>query len=93
MSDLRIKDIARKESITLMVNGRKLTAYRGETVLSALIAAGVKTVKKSLVVAENRGALCGMGVCYQCLVTIDGKPNIRACMVEVRDKMEIFIDE
>jgi predicted molibdopterin-dependent oxidoreductase YjgC len=93
VKDLRIQNVVRKESVTLLVNGKKLTAYKGETVLSALIASGVKTLRKSSVVAENRGALCGMGVCFECLITINGIPNCRACMVEVQDKMEIVIDE
>jgi predicted molibdopterin-dependent oxidoreductase YjgC len=93
VKDLRIQNVVRKESVTLLVNGKKLTAYKGETVLSALIASGVKTLRKSSVVAENRGALGGMGVCFECLITINGIPNCRACMVEVQDKMEIVIDE
>lgn len=92
MNDLRIKTITRKERVTLRVNGRDINAYKGETVLAALIAAGIKSMKKSLIVGENRGALCGMGVCFGCLVTINGEPNCRACMVEVQDQMEILID-
>jgi NADH dehydrogenase/NADH:ubiquinone oxidoreductase subunit G len=42
---------------------------------------------------EGRGGLCGMGVCYECLVTINGSPGQRACMVEVQEGMEIEIDE
>jgi len=89
MEDLRIDSIKRKQKVTLTVNGTEIKAYKGETVLAALIAAGYKTLKKNPVNQEPRGALCGMGVCFECTVTINGIPNIRACMTEVREGMNI----
>lgn len=93
MQDLRIPSIARGPRIKILVNGRELVAYRGETVLAALTAAGLKTLRKSHAAGEPRGALCGMGVCYECLVSINGRPNQRACMTEVDDLMEIGTHE
>jgi len=93
MEKLRIKSINRKKEVTLEVNGRKIKAYQGEKVLAALIAAGYKELKKNPVSGEPRGALCGMGVCFECTVTINGVPNIRSCMTEVRDGMKIEINE
>jgi sarcosine oxidase subunit alpha len=77
----------------MTVNGQKVTAYQGETVLAALIAAGIKILKHNPIGAEPRGALCGMGVCFECTVTINGVPNIRSCMTEAQDGMEIKIDD
>ncbi|MFO8088752.1 MAG: (2Fe-2S)-binding protein [Desulfatiglandaceae bacterium] len=82
----------RTRPITIMVNGKRIEAYDGETVLAALSAAGFMVLRESKMGA-SRGAFCGMGVCYECLVTIDGKPQQRACMTPVRDGMEIIIDE
>lgn len=93
MQDLRIPSVARGPRINILVNGRKVVAYRGETVLAALIAAGLKTVRKSHVDREGRGPFCGMGVCYECLVCINGRTSQRACMTEVEDLMEIEIDD
>ena len=93
MENLRIGSINRKQQLTMTVNGQEITAYQGETVLAALIAAGIKTLKHNPISAEPRGALCGMGVCFECTVTIDGTPNIRSCMTEVRDGMEIKIND
>lgn len=90
--DLRIGTIKRKEKVTLSVNGQEISAYKGETLLAALIAAGYKKLKKSPLNEEPRGALCGMGVCFECIVTVDGVPNIRSCMTEVENNMEIEID-
>ena len=47
MENLRIDSIARKEKIKLLVNGKEITAYKGETVLAALIAAGYKSLKQN----------------------------------------------
>ncbi len=93
IQDLRIPSISRGRGIKVFVNGREVLAYEGETVLAALIAAGRRTFRKSLHNGEGRGAFCGMGVCYECLVSINGRPNQRACMTEVENLMEIQIDD
>jgi predicted molibdopterin-dependent oxidoreductase YjgC len=86
---LRITSITRRPAIRIRVNGRLIEATPGETVLAALTAAGFRVLKKSNVRGEARGAFCGMGVCYECLVTINGAPKQRSCMTEVEDNMEI----
>jgi len=91
--DLRIASITRRPAIRIRVNGRSIEATPGETVLAALTAAGFRVLKKSNVRGEARGPFCGMGVCYECLVTINGVPKQRSCMTEVDDNMEIQIYE
>jgi ferredoxin len=86
---VRVAGITRRPAIQIHVNGRTIKATPGETVLAALTAAGFRILKKSNVRGEVRGAFCGMGVCYECLVTINGVPKQRACMTEVEDHMEI----
>lgn len=93
MEDLRISAIERSDRITVLVNGTEIMAYKGETVLAALQASGYRALNKSKKTGEGRGALCGMGVCYGCLVSINGVHNERACAIEVEDSMEITIDE
>lgn len=93
MDDLRISTIRRKEKVILSVNGREVSAYRGESLLAALMASGYKRLKKSPVYSEPRGPLCGMGACFECIVTVNGIPNTRSCMTEVENDMEIEIDE
>jgi sarcosine oxidase subunit alpha len=93
MPQLRIKSVPRGRPLTIYVNKRPLAAYAGETVHAALLAAGCRILKKSKTGAESRGFFCGMGICYDCLVTIDGVPGCRACMHRVEDGMEIEIDE
>jgi D-hydroxyproline dehydrogenase subunit gamma len=93
VQDLRIDALQRGEPVTILINGRKTTACRGESVHAALLAAGHRQLHRSKTGNETRGFFCGMGVCYECMVTINGVPNQRACMSEVEDGMEILTDE
>jgi sarcosine oxidase subunit alpha len=93
MVGMRVETISRGEKVTLFVNGKAVTAHRGETVHAALLAAGRRALRKSKTGTEFRGFLCGMGVCYECLVTINGLEGQRACMRLVEDGMEVRIDE
>jgi predicted molibdopterin-dependent oxidoreductase YjgC len=90
---MRIETIPKGEQVTLFVNGKAVTAHRGETVHAALLAAGFRVLRKSKTGAEFRGFLCGMGACYECLVTLNGLAGQRACMRLVEDGMEVWIDE
>jgi D-hydroxyproline dehydrogenase subunit alpha len=61
---------------------RQLEGRMGESLAAALIAAGVKQLRRTHT-GEPRGVFCGMGVCQDCLVEVDGKPNQRACMTKL----------
>jgi predicted molibdopterin-dependent oxidoreductase YjgC len=76
------------ERVRLHVDGETIDAEAGVTVLVALWNAGVRTVRAS-VAGEPRGPLCGMGVCMECRVTIDGRAQRRACLETVRDGLEV----
>ena len=89
--DLRISSVKRGPKITLRVNGRKILAYEGESVHAALMAAGIQNFRASKT-GKPRGIFCGMGICYECLVTINNIPAQRACMTLVKDKMEIITE-
>jgi sarcosine oxidase subunit alpha len=93
MPRLRIESVQRDRPITIIVNGIPVSAFAGETVHAALLAAGYRILRKSKTGLEPRGFFCGMGICYDCLVTIGGVPGQRACMHQVEDRMEIEIDE
>ena len=93
MSDLRISSVLRVAKINIRVNGMTFTAYEGETVHATLLAAGYRVLRQTPKTHQPRGIFCGMGVCYDCLVTINGAANQRACMTRVEDRMEIEVDE
>jgi len=76
------------ERVRFTVDGRPAEARRGESLLAALWNAGRLAVRSS-VSGEPRGPLCGMGICFECRVAIDGAPHRRACLETVRDGMEV----
>ena len=91
-NDLRIPGVRRGRKIPLVVDGQPVTAHEGETVHGALAAAGITLLGTSRKNGSARGVLCGMGICYQCRVTINGVPDQRACMTPVAPHMEIETD-
>lgn len=78
--------------VTLIINGQQASVRDGTTVAAAILAAGYFGFHRS-VSGEFRGPLCGMGICFECRVTIDGVPHQRSCNILVRDEMEVVTDE
>ncbi len=76
-------------NIPFTFEGEPMTACGGDTIAAALIAAGHGTTRSSVVSGEPRGPFCMMGVCFDCLVEVDGVPNRQACMIEVRSGMAV----
>ena len=74
------RGISRGAAFQISVNAESCTAYPGETLSTVLLAAGRRTFRLSQKSKEPRGMYCGMGICFDCLVTINGQPNIRACV-------------
>lgn len=74
--------------VELTIDGRAATAAAGTTVAAAILNAG-QSVLRSSVSGEPRGPLCGMGVCQECRVTIDGHSQQRACVAIVAPGMAV----
>jgi len=74
--------------IRFYFDGQEIAALEGETVAAALSAAGVTTLRHTSSGAP-RGLFCGMGACFDCVVTVDGRIGQRACMVQAADGMEV----
>ena len=72
----------------ILINGRSFDAPENATVAVALLMAGETTFRRS-VSGEPRAPLCGMGICFECRVTIDGQAHARSCQIPVREGMEI----
>jgi len=75
--------------ITITLDGRPLAVRTGDTVAAALFAHNVASCRATPVTGAPRGPYCMMGVCYDCLVMIDGQANQQACMTLVRPGMQI----
>ena len=71
------------------VDGRLIEAVEGESVACALLAAGIVTFRYASVSRAPRGPYCLMGVCFECLVEIDGEPACQACLTPVRAGMRV----
>lgn len=75
--------------VAISVDGATVTARAGDTVAAALLAAGLTPTRTTPVSGAPRAPYCMMGVCFDCLVTIDGIGNRQACMVRVSEGMRI----
>ncbi|MCC6670304.1 MAG: (2Fe-2S)-binding protein [Planctomycetes bacterium] len=79
---------ARGPRVRLTCDGVPVEAHPGETVAMALWAADRRTLRRSTRLGAPRGVFCNMGICFECLVRIDGHAT-RACLAEVRDGMRV----
>jgi len=80
------------ETITLLINGASVTVPEGSMVSAAVATAGAFLFRRS-VTGEPRGPLCGMGICFECRVTINGQAHCRSCQIPCQHGMEIRTDE
>ncbi len=74
--------------ISITINGVELSVKRGTTVAAAVLIAGETAFRRS-VSDEPRGPLCGMGICYECRVSINGEPHARSCQIPCRAGMNV----
>ena len=80
MIDRRVeKGVKRGKRFEIEVDGEKIIAYEGETVAAVLAAEGRRTLRRTVKKSHPRGMYCGIGLCYECMMVINGVPNIRAC--------------
>ncbi len=79
------------EHVEIRVNGHPLLVPPGISLAAALLGGGIQAFRRS-VQGSPRGPVCGMGVCYECRVTVDGVPHVRACLEPVRPGMEVLTD-
>ena len=75
--------------IRFSFEGAAVEAREGDSVAAALLAAGVDRFRTTPKQAQPRLPYCLMGVCFDCLVEIDGEANRQACMIDVREGMQV----
>lgn len=68
----------------ISVDGAPVPVIPGQTIGAALHGAGVRTWRTTRIDGRPRGLFCGIGVCFDCLVTVNGSPSLRACLTEAR---------
>lgn len=81
--------VARGREVEFFLDGCSVRAFQGETVAAALLAINKRVLRTTMRTGEPRGLYCGIGVCFDCIMTIDGQPNVRTCQTEVRMGMRV----
>ena len=76
------------ETVRFTFEGKPLEGRHGESLAAALVSAGIVAFRETRG-GEMRGMFCGMGVCQDCLIEVDGKPNQRACMTKLERPMTV----
>jgi thioredoxin reductase len=79
----------RRPAVGILVDGVRVTARAGDSVAAAMLAARHVTCRRTTVSGSPRAPYCLMGVCFDCLVTIDGTGNRQGCMIEAREGMQV----
>ena len=80
------------DALQVEVDGRMIAVPEGSTVAAAVLLSGTNRFRRS-VSGEARGPLCGMGICFECRVTIDGNEHARSCQILCQEGMSIRTDE
>ncbi len=79
------------ETVTLVVNGVSVEIPAGSMVSAAILKSGISAFRRSAS-GEPRGPLCGMGICFECRVVIDGELHCRSCQTVCKDGMDVRTD-
>ena len=77
------------KKLNISFNGKKIVAYEGETIAAALWASGVKNFRSTPKYNEPRGVFCNRGRCTDCIMNVNGKPNVRTCVTRVKEGMVV----
>ena len=72
-------------TVRFWLDGEPCTAPEGQSLVAALVGNGAWRMSRNAVTGAARGPHCGMGVCFECVVSVDGRGGVRSCMERVRD--------
>jgi predicted molibdopterin-dependent oxidoreductase YjgC len=81
-----------REWVEIYINNQTVLAREGEKLTAALLAAGYRTMHHKEFSGAPRGMFCGMGVCHDCIVTVNGHPFIHACLTKIEPGMRVEVD-
>ncbi len=78
-----------EKQVTIFIDGAPFEVPASETVAAAVLTSGIRFTRTTPISKTPRAPFCLMGVCYECLMVIDGLPNQRACQLRVAEGMNI----
>lgn len=82
-------DLPEKKKVTIYYKDQPIEAFEGEPIAAALLAAGIKAFRKTVHKKEPRGIFCAIGRCTDCMMIVNGRPNVRTCVTPVEDGMRL----
>lgn len=78
-----------RKKIKVIVDGREIWGYENEMIAATLTANGIRTFRKTKKKKEPRGVFCAIGKCTDCVMTVNGQPNVRTCVTPIEEGMVI----
>lgn len=78
-----------RNSVTIYFEGKAIEAKEGEPIAVALAAAGIKALRTTTHTHEPRGIYCAQGRCNDCMMIVNGKPDVRTCITPVEEGMTV----
>jgi predicted molibdopterin-dependent oxidoreductase YjgC len=84
-----ILDFNEEQKLSFTYNGKTVHGYSGDTIASALHAQGIRKLSHSIEHKRPRGFYCAIGNCASCNMIVDGVPNVRTCITELKEGMVV----
>ena len=78
-----------KKRVRIEVDAKNIEAFEGEPIAAVLVASGIRIFRKTTKRGDPRGVYCAIGLCTDCVMIVDGMPNVRTCITPVKDGMKI----
>jgi predicted molibdopterin-dependent oxidoreductase YjgC len=78
-----------EKKVSFHFNGKELFARRGVSIAAALIDNDERITRTTRINQQPRGIFCGIGICFDCLITVDGLSDQRACLTEITQGMQV----
>lgn len=89
IKDHPILEFEKGPKVTISFEGNEIECYETDTIVSALSAAGITTLRHNIGTRRPQGLFCAIGKCSSCLMEVDGVPNVRTCITLVKDGMTV----
>jgi len=81
------------KKVSIIFNGKKIDAYEGEMIVAALMGAGIKVFRFTTRKGDPRGIFCAIGRCTDCVMEVNGKPNVRTCVTPITANMVVNVQQ
>lgn len=82
-------DLGETRTVSITVDGKTVLAREGEMIAAALLAAGIRVNRYTQKRKEPRGLYCGIGQCTDCVMVVNGVPNVKTCVTPVAENMVV----